>query len=233
MLRSSQRPALTTVVGLVSALCLSPPAVAQEQAAAPPRDLDQRTAFALWVGAESVPAGIDRVCWETGRRGLGLAGASLVVPLGAVALEGRFGGHWRSGSHCVTAGPPLLPGTHTEQIPRLPPGSFATLDLRVRWMPSTSRAWYVAAGAGWAASGKDVPYLSTSVGARSPTRAVHLGVDVELALYRVPWEERTIQVADDGATETSRREYTEWAPTLSIRFSIEIPAVNEPPRAGS
>ena len=218
------------VVGLVIASWSAPPALAQEQAATRSEALDARSAFAFWLGGESVPAGVDRTCWETGRSALGLVGASFIVPLGTIALEGRVGAHWRSESICAAIGPLIQSGIHTQQIPELPVGSFASLDIRARWTPFPNHPWYVAAGAGWAGSSKDVPYLSTSLGARSASRSPRFGTDLELALYRVPWTERTIDATDDGVTEIARREYKEWAPTVGIRFSIEIPLGYEPPR---
>ena len=103
------------------------------------------------------------------------------------------------------------------------------LDLRVARDVSSNGTWVASAGVGWAASSKDIPYLTASFGVRSPVRSARLGVDLEVSGYRVPWTERTVQVVLDSesgeatTTQLSERHFKDWATTVGLRLSLEMP----------
>lgn len=187
-----------------------------------------RPFFGLWLGGESVSSGVDHTCARvSGRSTMGLLGGFLVIPLGPIGIEGTVGRHARSDVICAEPGHLIQPGTQTSRSPLLPGGGFTSLDLRIRWTPQHDATWFFSAGAGWAGSVKDIPYFITSVGARSRTRSIFLGVNLDVALYHVPWTETTVQIAMDGtATQLARRELKEWSPAVGVRFSIEIPVVS-------
>jgi hypothetical protein len=181
----------------------------------------------FWMGAEYVPGGLDPVCahWDDAR-GMPNVGAFVAVPTGPVVVEGRVGGYFRGASPIcdLELHYPLVPGTRTERTSLLPTGNFAAVDLRIRWLPTFSRAVHVAVGGGWAGAAKDVPYLDASLGARWPAGGMHVGVDVELRAYRLPWLERTVEMSEDFVeTEILRRRFEEWAPAMGVRFWLEIP----------
>ena len=206
----------------MSTACFAFASELRGQSPDPPLESDDGAAFGLWLGGELVPAGVEPACGSSGVQTMGMLGALIVVPVGPFALQGRMGGHGGSET-CVFGGPLLLGlGTHTFRVSEVSAGSFATLDLRVRWVPSDNLPWVVALGAGWAASSKDIPYLSTSVGLRG-AQAISVGVDLELSVYRVPWTERTWEVTDSSTVVTSRRAFEEWSPAVGIRFTLEMP----------
>lgn len=216
------------VVGLLLAASL--------QLAGPVQGQDPVTtkpSVALWLGGESVPTALDRTC-GSGGGGMAVFGGSLVVPVGSVALEGRMGGHWRPRLDCAVPSVERGPGIYTERQPAVPGGNFTSLDLRVRWIPVPAGPWTVTAGGGWAASSKDVPYLVTSVGVRSPVRSSHLGLELELAGYRVPWTAETTAVVSDPesgdlvSNPISRRSFKEWAFTVGVRLRLDIPFAGAP-----
>jgi hypothetical protein len=190
---------------------------------------DDRPEFGFWFGVESVPAGVDRNCWEsTGRRGMTLLGASIVFPVGPIGVESRVGRHWSStGTICDVDGPLLQLGTHRERTPQLPAGSFTALDVRLRWTPLDSRSWFVSAGGGWAASPKRVPYLSASLGTQGAAGTLRVGAELAMTAYRVPWTHRVLQVTEGAVVEVSRRLLDEWAPTVGVRFSVGVPTYRE------
>jgi hypothetical protein len=215
MARLSPR-AVVSIGGFAALLVWVP--VAQGQGARTP-------SIGLTVGVADNPNGLQTGCYSRSLRGaMTNLGAFVSIPAGRLAIEGRAGGHFTEGSPvCATA--LMLPevGTHTERVSSLSSGSFSAVDLRVRWRPARTDALDLAMGGGWAGSMKDVPYLTAGVGGRVPAGQGRLGIDLELTAYRVPWIERTIEVTDDATTETVLGRFTEWAPSLGVRLSAEIP----------
>lgn len=218
----SRKMIVWTVVGLLT--CAS---ALHAQVAEPDARPDRSPMFGVVLGAESVPPGMDPTCEGSGgRRPLGVVGAFLAVPVGPLELQGHMSGHLRPSPHCVRLPLPIRGGTVIEQVPDVPAGGFAAFDVRVRWVPGDRGRWVVSGGGGWAGSGKSVPYLTTSVGVRGPGESARWGVDLELTSYRVPWTERTREFSlDSSVATTSLRRYEEWAPTVGVRFVLEVPVV--------
>jgi hypothetical protein len=186
-----------------------------------------RPRFGAVFGAESVPMGLDRTCADpTGRRAFLVVGGFLEFPIGPLALQGRVAGHHTGTPLCGIAGP-TSPGVVTEQVPEVPPGSFTTLEVRLRWAAPTGGPLVASVGGGWAASSKDLPFVTTSLGLRSRVASARLGVDLELGAYRAPWTERVTDYSAASPTILTARPYTAWATAFGVLFSLELPVRRE------
>lgn len=214
---------LVPIAALSMALLLAPFATAGAQLpdteAAPP----SLESFGFWFAGESLPHALDPVCGDaSGRGGSAVLGGFLVIPVGPIGLEARASRHLRQRLGCALA---LVErnGTFTDRSADVGTGDFTTLDLRLRLAVGQRSQWVLGLGGGWAASQKDVPYLTSSVGLRRGT-TVLLGVDLELNSYRVPWTARTAEY-DLGriVNVVSDQPFDEWATSLGLRFTIEIP----------
>lgn len=185
--------------------------------------------FGVWFGGELVPDALDRTC-ASGDGGAVVFGGSFAVPVGLVGIVARVSSHWRPRTNCGLAMPSEPePGIYESRRSDLPGGNFTSLDLRVAREVASDGTWVASAGVGWAASSKDVPYLTASFGVRSRVRTSRLGVDLEVSGYRVPWTERTVEVTVDSASgetttiQLSERHFKDWATTVGLRLTLEIP----------
>jgi hypothetical protein len=199
------------LVSFLSGACLS--ATAQQP--------DPGVLLGAWFGGEAIPQALDPGCGNTsGTEGGWTFGAHISVPIGPLLLEGRVSRH--SGADYLCPGVLVdRTGVHTIRTPDLPFGDFTKTDARLRL---DLGPWFVVGlGAGWAWS-KDVPYLTSSVGARAGD-SVRFGADLELTSYRIAWRGRTSEF-DEGGEEVrvlARDFYHDWGGAFSLRFVLEVP----------
>jgi len=177
-----------------------------------------------WAG-ESRPGAIDPRCGDSSDRTEGVtAGGFVVLPARTVSVEARFAHHWSPEGPCAIVEENETRSDTTSAVGR---GGFATLDLRLRWPMRSDGPWVLSAGAGWAASEKDVPYITGSVGVRGGS-GVRWGADLEARSYRVPWTAETGEfVSGELVQVVSADSYTAWATSFALRLVVEVPIVRQ------
>ena len=217
---------LPLIAVISSALLLG--SLSRVQAQIPEAEASPESApfFGIWLARESLPGAVDPVCGEAvDRRRRSVFGGFVVVPVGRLGLEGRASRH-SGGPDFVCSGPIAdRNGTFTDHSVDVAAGDFMTIDLRLRLAGGSHSWWVLALGAGWAASSKRLPYLTSSVGVRVGAGAgVRGGVDLEMNSYRVPWTALTAEYEGGSiVTVTNDRPYKEWATSFGLRFTLEVP----------
>lgn len=111
-------------------------------------------------------------------------------------------------------------GVHAERIYPFARGDLGAADLRLRYRPR-SAALVLHGGAGWLAT-HDLPYVLAGAGLRSRGR-VRLGLDVERAEYRIPFEQVWREWRDHvPVRELGRERRREWNGGWSVRAGVEL-----------
>lgn len=176
----------------------------------------------MWFGPESLPSAMDPSCGRSEGTTDGLlAGASVLVPVGPLALEGSVARYFGRKLACPGG---LLErnGVHTSHDSQLRVGDFTTTEATLRLSLDRGARLVVGAGAGWAWS-KDVPYATWSVGFRGG-HALQAGVDVAMRLYRIPWKLHTGEYAfGEEVRVIADESYHDWMRAIVVRLGVAYP----------
>lgn len=187
-----------------------------------------RPIFGVSYGAESLPTAIDPACGPpVGRRTGSVVGAYLVVPLGAIGVQGGASLHPRGAVACASVGI-LHDGIVTTRSVDVSGGDFMTADIRLRLPGGAGSWWQSSFGGGWAGSGKGLPYMTLSIGARARGSIV-AGIDAELTSYRVPSILRTADYrSETQPVVLSEHSSVDWEHSIALRLVLEVPASHSP-----
>ncbi len=178
--------------------------------------------FGLSFAVESISGAVSPSCGSGyGARPKGVVSAFLAIPIWRrIGVETRASGRGAGSSHCGYAFAPLqqLDGIVTDTDPELGSGGFAAIDTRLR-VDAPWRSLVATAGAGWAGSLKDVPYLVGSVGTRGRFTA-----EIEVTSFHVPWTARTTEYQGfEVVREVALRRFKTWETSVAIRIGLQLP----------